>query len=397
MDVLVVDDNETNRRILAEMLRSWGVRPTLVDGGRAALDELARAAAAGRPYPLLLLDAMMPGMDGRAVVDEICADDALPRPAILVLSSAGQTGELTTRPAVTRQLLKPVKASELLDAVLAAVHATVPGQAGAAAPSETVDPRKRRRVLVVDDRHVNREVARHLLERRGHHVTVADGGARALEHLLEREFDVVLMDVEMPGMTGLDATAAIREREKRGARRVRIVAMTAHAMSGDRDRCIAAGMDDYLTKPVRAAELHAAVEGGEPPSPAPPAPSASAPEAGADASPIDWDAALAQCGGRREVLDELVGIFAVEAADLVAKISDAAARGDAEDLRLYAHAMKGSARLFGAQTVGATAWELERMARERDVSGAQAAVEQLRREVETVVSLIAKRTGKAGT
>jgi signal transduction histidine kinase/CheY-like chemotaxis protein len=396
MDVLVVDDNETNRRILEEMVRSWGLRPTLVDGGKAALAELARAAAAGRPYPLVLLDAMMPEMDGRAVVAEICADDSLPRPAILVLSSAGASGDGAPEAAVARRLLKPVKSSELLDAVLAAVGAAAPDDgARDAAAIEKVPSRLRRRVLVVDDRHVNREVARHLLERRGHHVTVADGGAEALERLLEREFDVVLMDVEMPGMTGLEATAAIRAREQRGARRVRIVAMTAHAMAGDRERCLAAGMDDYLTKPVRVAEMHAAVEGGAPSAPPPTADTTPVTQ-GAGASRIDWDAALEHCGGRREVLDELVGIFALEAADLVSKIVAAAERGDAAALRLFAHSMKGCARLFGAQAVGDTAWELESMGCDGDVAGAAAAAARLSREVEVVVSAIAARKGTGG-
>jgi signal transduction histidine kinase/CheY-like chemotaxis protein len=405
MEVLVVDDNETNRRILSEILRSWGLRPTLVDGGKAALAELAHAAATGRPYPLVLLDSMMPEMDGRAVVEEICADDALPRPAIVVLSSAGSGGDAARQPAVTRQLLKPVKASELLDAVLAAVGATAPDATGAdASATETVPPRLRRRVLVVDDRHVNREVARHLLERRGHSVTVADGGATAIERLIEREFDVVLMDVEMPGMTGFDATAAIREREKRGAGRVRIVAMTAHAMAGDRDRCLAAGMDEYLTKPVRPTELYAAVEGGES---GVRSPVSSLDDSGGDVRAagegkgdptptIDWDFALEQCGGRREVLDELAGIFVVDAADLVSKIVAAAARGDAAELRRLAHALKGSARLFGAQTVGETAWELEQMGRDNDVARAPATADRLRHEVETVVTLVAGRSRKAG-
>jgi CheY-like chemotaxis protein len=243
---------------------------------------------------------------------------------------------------------------------------------------------------------VNREVARHLLERRGHEVEVADGGAGALERLARRKFDVVLMDVEMPGMNGYDTTAAIREREKLGAPRVRIVAMTAHAMAGDRELCLTAGMDDYLTKPVRAAELHAKVEGREPP---PRAPSEGPADAAgdADATPIDWDAALAQCGGRAEVLDELAGMFAVEAAELVVKVRDAAARGDAAELRLAAHAAKGAARLFGAQSVGATAWALECMGRDGDVRGAPAAADRLRREVETVTSLIAERARRQGT
>jgi signal transduction histidine kinase/CheY-like chemotaxis protein/HPt (histidine-containing phosphotransfer) domain-containing protein len=402
MEVLVADDNDTNRRILAEMLRSWGLRPTLVDGGRAALDELARAAAAGRPYRLLLLDAMMPEADGWAVAAEIRANDALPRPAILVLSSAGPGTGPGEAAGVARQLLKPVKASELLDAMLGALGAAAPEPRGGAA-TEAAPPELRRRVLVVDDRHVNREVARHLLERRGHDVAVAESGEDALARLAEREFDVVLMDVEMPGMTGFDTTAAIREREARGGRRVRVVAMTAHAMAGDRDRCLAAGMDDYLTKPVRPAELHAAVERGARPAAAgdrrrdDPSPAGSSPAASVRASPVDWDAALAHCGGRGEILDELAGIFAAEAAELVTKIRGAAARGDAEELRTLAHSMKGSARLFGAETVGATAWELECMGRSGDVGGAPAAAGRLAREVEEVLSHIAARAGRKAT
>ena len=261
LPVLVVDDNDTNRRILEEMLRGWGMAPQTADGGAKALAALKNAASVGRPFRLVLLDMMMPDMDGFTVADQIDRDKELGEPALIMLSSAhkdesGRRGEAS---AAIRFILKPVRQSDLLEAIFAALGVTAESEP--LPPPEPAAERSALRVLVAEDNAVNQRLAQRLLERRGHHVVIVGDGAQAIEALEHGTFDVVLMDVQMPGVDGFQATAAIREKEKRTGEHMPIVAMTAHAMRGDRERCLAAGMDSYVSKPLRADDFYAAVEG----------------------------------------------------------------------------------------------------------------------------------------
>ncbi len=262
MPVLIVDDNETNRRILEEMLANWRMEPTAVDRGPAALEEIRAAADAGRPYPLVLLDFEMPGMDGFEVATRIRhGSEQLGRPVLIMLSSAVRAGGAARgrEIGIDRYLLKPVKQSDLLDAITAELHAgREEPDRRRPAPSGEVEARH---ILLVEDGPVNQQVATGLLTQRGHTVDIANNGVEALAALERNSFDLVLMDVQMPEMDGFEATAAIREKERGTGDHIRIIAMTAHAMQGDRERCLEAGMDDYIAKPLRAEELYDAVEG----------------------------------------------------------------------------------------------------------------------------------------
>lgn len=260
LPVLVVDDNSTNRRILEEMVRGWGMRPNSASGGERALALLRDAAAAGQPYRLVLLDMLMPGMDGISVASSIASTPDLGKPAIIMLSSVhkGDVGRRPSAVGVSHFLLKPVRQSELLETIFAVLGVTAAEEAPPSQPQPgEVHPLK---VLVAEDNAVNQRLAQRLLERRGHGSRVVGDGVEAVKALAEEDFDVVLMDVQMPNMDGFQATAAIRERERDTGGHIPIIAMTAHAMRGDRERCLAAGMDGYVSKPLRSEEFYAAIE-----------------------------------------------------------------------------------------------------------------------------------------
>jgi signal transduction histidine kinase/DNA-binding response OmpR family regulator len=275
--VLVVDDNATNRRILHEMLTTWNMRPTAVPDGHSALGALSAGASARDPFRLVLLDMMMPEMDGVEVAARVRELPGVPATPIIMLSSAMRTasariGDGTN---LSAWLTKPVRQSDLLDVILGLHWGRTPeaesprpcGQepvaepaAGAAvlAPSGSGDVRGR--ILLAEDNLVNQRLAVRLLERRGYDVKVAGTGKQALELIASTGFDVVLMDVQMPEMNGFEATSVVRARERTTRGHLPIVAMTAHAMAGDRERCLEAGMDDYVSKPIDSAALFAAID-----------------------------------------------------------------------------------------------------------------------------------------
>ncbi|ANI79360.1 Non-specific serine/threonine protein kinase [Sphingobium sp. EP60837] len=261
LPVLVVDDNATNRRILDEMIRGWGMKPLAVDSGPKALAALKNGAGIGRPFRLVLLDMMMPGMDGFAVAREIAGDEEAERPAVIMLSSArkDEMARRTKAVGIASFLLKPVRQSELLEAIFAVLKVTVAEESHA--PEPVPDRQTPLHVLVAEDNAVNQRLALRLLQKRGHRVKIVGNGAQAIQALAQDDFDVVLMDVQMPEMDGFQATAAIREQESASGNHMPIIAMTAHAMRGDRERCLEAGMDDYISKPLRAEDFYAVVEG----------------------------------------------------------------------------------------------------------------------------------------
>ncbi len=260
MRVLVVDDNETNRHILAKMLTGWHARPVVVESGARAITTLREGQGLGRYFPLILLDAQMPEMDGFALAQCIKQNPAWEAATIMMLSSAGQRGDAQRcrEVGVAAYLTKPVRQEELLDAILTALG-TNPKKIPSILPvvSRSLSkPNGRLRILLVEDNPVNQLLARRMLEKRGHTVVLAANGKEALLALENNSFELVFMDVQMPEMDGLQATAAIRANEKNTGRHVPIVAMTAHSMVGDEDRCRQAGMDDYLSKPLRLDELN---------------------------------------------------------------------------------------------------------------------------------------------
>jgi signal transduction histidine kinase/CheY-like chemotaxis protein len=264
--VLIVDDNRTNRRILDGMLKRWEMQPTLVEGGEEALTELSAAREAGQPYRLILTDMHMPKMDGFALVEKIRQMPGLATATIMMLTSAGHRGdaERCRKLGVAAYLLKPIRQSELREAIAQVLGARE--QTGAVplvtrySLQDARDPMAVLRILVAEDNAVNQRLIVRLLEKRGHRVALAADGRQAIEALNQGSFDLVLMDVQMPEMDGLAATRSIREKEEKTGKHQPIIALTAHAMVGDRDRCLAGGMDGYLTKPIRPQELDEILE-----------------------------------------------------------------------------------------------------------------------------------------
>jgi CheY-like chemotaxis protein len=264
----VVDDNATNRLILDETLRGWGMRPRVAAGVDDAVALLGEAAGAGDPFRLILTDANMPGRDGFSLADEIRQSMHLDSPVVMMLTSGARPGDFDRCESarINGYLIKPVKQADLLKAVAAALGQVEPppkpAPAKPSAPTPVAsEPPPGLKILLAEDSVVNQRLALGLLRQWGHTVVVANNGREALERLADQPFDVVLMDVQMPEMDGLEATARLRERERESGTHVPVIAMTAHAMQGDRDRCLAAGMDGYVVKPIRRPELQAALEG----------------------------------------------------------------------------------------------------------------------------------------
>ncbi|MGC2000562.1 MAG: response regulator [Candidatus Acidiferrales bacterium] len=262
MKVLIVDDNFTNRKVLNGMLLRWDMNPTAVDGGESALQALEIAKAAGRPYSLILLDGQMPGMDGFMLAERVNKEPDLVGASIMMLTSAGHLGDAARCRSlgISAYLMKPVRQGDLLEA-LANVLQNRPREKTALVTRHTLrEGRKRARILLVEDNVVNQTLAVRLLEKRGFAVAVTGNGREALARLATDEFDLVLMDVQMPEMDGFEATGAIREGEKTSGRHIPIVAMTANALKGDQERCLSAGMDAYVSKPIRTNELYATLQ-----------------------------------------------------------------------------------------------------------------------------------------
>jgi two-component system sensor histidine kinase/response regulator len=265
--VLIVDDNSTNRRILADMLQHWEAFPTTVESGTAALAEMARAAAAGNPYPLVLVDAVMPEMDGFTLVERIQHEVRFATPTIMMLTSLDRQGDANRcrKLGMAAYLVKPIKAEDLYQAIMGCLEAKPATETTAQlAPihqqpdSDVSSPT--RRVLLAEDNPINQRVAVHLLQKHYYETTVVNNGREALAALEGEQFDLVLMDIQMPEMDGFEATRSIRAAESISGEHLPIIAMTAHAMKGDRERCLQAGMDEYVTKPIQAADLMRAIQ-----------------------------------------------------------------------------------------------------------------------------------------
>ncbi len=389
LEVLIVDDNDVNRRIFAEQVRRWGMTATAVAGGRAAIEALTAAAASRRPFELVLLDANMPEMDGFEVAAEVLKRPDLRGATVLMLSSSGEYGDpsRSAEMGIAAYLTKPVYAADLL----AAIERAIGSKPSAAAPSGAKSVAgglamaaegRRARILVVEDNVVNQRVASGLLTRRGHHVTVAPDGREALVRLDQEIFDLVLMDLQMPVMSGLEAAAAIRLRERVTGQRVRIVAMTAHAMNSDRERCLAAGMDGYLAKPIDPHMLFAVVEqdgdGVET----------------AVAGPVtfDEDALRHRLSGDDDLMNDVIRVFLEDLPVRLTAIKDAVTRRDAEALRSAAHALKGAAANLSTGGLFEAARVLERLGAQSRMDAAEGASRQLSIEASNVIDVLRRHS-----
>ena len=387
--VAAVDDNETNRIILRELLNAWAMRSDVFARGSALLDALDRAAMAGEPYPLVILDDRMPEMSGLEVASRIRAKPELAGTAIILLGSSLAPEETARRRELGLEevLLKPVRSSDLLRAIQKAFgrsRVSSTRMPSVAAPKPRTDGL---RILVAEDHPINQRLAMELLQGQGHKVTLVPDGRQAVEASGSASFDLVLMDVQMPVMDGLAATAAIRERERDGRPRLPIIALTAHALKTDRDRCLAAGMDGYLSKPIRLEELTTAVDsirrGGRFDSTVLPA---ARPAANLAFDPVT---ALRQVGDDPMLLREIIGAFLEEAPRQEADLRRAVDEENAELLERTAHTLKGTCVIFAAEDARKAAHDLEMKGRAKNFEGCDPllgnlakAVERLRRDLE---------------
>ncbi len=390
--VLVVDDNATNRRILVEMLGCWGMRPTAVAGACEAVAEMERAVADGSPYPLVLLDGHMPEVDGFTLAGQITQRPDLAGATLMMLSSGERPDDAACQELrLAGYLTKPLKQSDLLEAILAALR--LPGEAMTppAVSASSATAQRKLRILLVEDNNVNQRLACHLLGAQGHEVVVAGDGTQALA-LTERDtFDLVLMDVQMPEMDGLEATSHIRRREQGSTRRVPIVAMTAFAMKGDRERCLEAGMDDYIAKPIQTRELFQAIERL---TAVPSRSEVPATEPNPPGAVIDLQAALSSVGGDAALLRELIGLFLDSCPGLLQEIRDAAAAGDPTRVKRAAHTIKGSVGYFSAPAAVVAAQQVERMGRDNDLTGLEEAYRTLEAEIEHLRPILTTFVGR---
>jgi PAS domain S-box-containing protein len=391
LKVLVVDDNATNRRILTELLRSWRMRPVAVESGPAALAALESARTAGDPFQLALLDGMMPEMDGFQLAEAI---RELPGMCtLLMLSSADQAdGKTRCRQlGVSSYLTKPVKQSSLFDAIVECLVCATPAASPDKVTLETAQdrsqPSRSLKVLLAEDSAVNQKLAVSLLKRAGHEVIVAGDGLEAVAAVEREKFDLVLMDVQMPELDGFGATKQIRERERTTGGHVPIIAVTAHAMKGDRERCLAAGMDGYISKPIRSVELHQAIDeiAGAGKDSASEIAAHKTAAVTSQPPPVDggwdWSVALATVQGSEELLHEILEAFLEETPRQLASIELALAKSDAALLRRAAHTIKGAVRYFGANKAFDLALRLETLGQNGELSQATAAAEDLEREL----------------
>jgi signal transduction histidine kinase/DNA-binding response OmpR family regulator len=376
--ILSVDDNETNRRVLAGMLGRWGCRHEEVGNGEAALTKLREAVATGDPFGLAILDMCMPGMDGEELGRLVKSDGALAETRLVMLTSAGKRGDAARAEELgfAAYLTKPVKHSQLFDCLMTVLARG--GEDQEARKKETVTPRSvaedRRcgmRILLAEDNPVNQKVALRMLEKMGYATDVVCNGQEAIEALGREEYGVVLMDVQMPEMDGMEATRQIRNRGSGvNNHEVPIIAMTAHAMGGDREECLACGMDDYVSKPVDVAVLEEAVarwtaRGGE-----------EGEEAGEEADGqvtegvFDREALLERVGGDEEIFAEIIGLFMEDAPKRIRMLGEAVAGGDATAVREQAHSLKGASANVGAVALQEVAYEVEKAGAADDLASA---------------------------
>jgi two-component system sensor histidine kinase/response regulator len=371
---LIVDDNQTNRFILLEMLSQWGMRPETASGPAAALSMLESAGIERSPFALLITDMEMPDKDGFSLIEIVRRTPSTQAIPIVLLSSTRQRGDLTRALSlgVSDCLLKPVQPAELLDAIVNALSRS--GPMPARDPIPPAQPVAKTtsaplRVLLAEDNRVNRAVVQRLLSKQGHSVVIAENGREALDCLArDDKLDLILMDIQMPEMDGLTAIRTIRAHEQEISGHIPIVALTAHAMKGDREKCLEAGADDYLTKPVNTTALFAALdrtrkmkretERTEGPG--------LTPDVGSEPV-MEVALALQRMDGDRELLEEIARLFADEWPKNAAEIEAALNAEDVTLLEGLAHGLKGASANVGAKRLSTAAFDLEKLARARNL------------------------------
>jgi len=355
--ILIVDDNRTNRHLLIEMTKSLGMLPQGVESAAEALQVLGQFADSGSPIPVAILDVQMPDIDGFQLAREIQSNPSLAGTILLMLTSVGQQGDgrRSRNLGIAAYLTKPISKSELLQALVTAMdrnHTSKPA-------SPVVQPATRTsgqslRILVAEDNAVNQTVIVRMLEKLGHVPVLSSNGREAIERLKEDPFDLILMDVQMPELDGFSAAAIIRQDEPVPGRRIPIIAMTAHAMKGDRERCLAAGMDGYISKPISITEVETTIASFfDPASPSP-----------ASSTPL-WNRAalLDRMGGDESLLNEVIQVFLAESPHLIARMELAVVNHDGGEIEQAAHCLKGELGYFTTPEASRLALQLEEFGR----------------------------------
>jgi two-component system, sensor histidine kinase and response regulator len=391
--ILVVDDNRTNRQILEGMLARWGAQTTCVEGGEAALSELVSAEKTGQPYQLVLTDMHMPEMDGFGLAEQIRQHTPLLQVTIIMLTSGGYRGDMERcrQLGIVAYLHKPIRKRELLAGIVTAL-----GQHQTSAPAVAVmhpdqaPQANSLHILLAEDNRVNQIVATRMVEKMGHTVVVAENGRFALEQLATQRFDLVLMDVQMPEMDGLTATRNIRESERRTHLHLPIIAMTAHAMKGDRERCLEAGMDGYLTKPINSQRLEEAIAGRVHGQANPGAHTNAGQEQTAIAPATAWNMAqtLESLGGDEALFQEVMGIFLRDSPGHMAGLWQAITQGNAKVVEQIAHTLKGEVGYLGIAILSQHIRELEQLGQKSELQSAEGLYAKFAAELAAVTTTI---------
>jgi two-component system, sensor histidine kinase and response regulator len=365
--------------------------PVAVDGAMAALESLQQAAQVGSGFRLVVVDCHMPDMDGFELAERIKRSPSLASAAIMMLTSAGHRGDAARcrKLSIAAYLLKPIRKAELLSAILAVL-----GQEPAASVPSLVtrynlqEEFRKLRILVAEDNPVNQTIALRTLEKLGHSPRLASNGQEALSLLQQEKFDLLFMDVQMPETDGLTATRAIREDERQTGRHIPIIAMTAHAMRGDRERCLDAGMDGYVSKPVSTVEIQKAITKAlnQPMITARIEPSHTPP------CKADWDRdkALETLGGDEQLLKEVVKIFLEETPKLIARLQQGVQDSTPEIIERAAHSLKGQLGYLGLEAIAKVARELEEAGRNKQLARASQLLTILIREIAITTSVLSE-------
>lgn len=403
--VLIIDDNETNRKILTHQLHAWSLHSDAVKSGKEALQILREAAGTGEPYQLGLLDFNMPEMDGIELAHEIKADPTIQNLPLILLTSSGERGdaEKSRQAGIAAYLSKPVKQSLLFSCISTVMGNKLQEQRNHQSELITQHSlseveRRRIRILLAEDNPVNQKVAVMLLTRMGYQVDVAENGLQAIDMLQQAEYGLILMDCQMPVMDGFRATATIRKLQGDLAN-VPIIAMTANAMEGDRERCLAAGMDDYVPKPVKPEQLFKAIEQhvslksfpSITSTAATQRPPGSAPDADAASAPMNIEASIER-NGDRAFWQELMDVYFEETCGRLTSLKSALAKQDVPLIQREAHTIKGSSAEILAERVRNVASQLELLSKDGGLSGGEVLFDQLEREFVNLREYITTQT-----
>ncbi len=396
--VLIVDDSGASRRILQAMLLEWNMQPSVAVDGPSALASMLRAKESGKPYGVMIIDTLRPEFDGFKLVTEMRRSGEVPDTPVIMLATPG--GAIHTRSqemGVAASLMKPIRRANLLNALLRALRLLPEDRTGEQQTKPAAPPRSTKPldILLAEDNAVNQLVVVRMLEKLGHRLFVVGNGKDAIAAFESRPFDLIVMDAQMPEISGFEAAASIREREKATGRHIPILAMTAHALEGDREKCLSAGMDAYLAKPVRAGELRETIELLSCPAAERQAQAPSTPGAGQKVE-FPTDKVLARMSGDPELLSEIIDLFQSDCPRILEQISGAIARGEAAALMRAAHTLRGSLDLFGLSAASKAAMDLELSGQKGDLAEAAAGLSKLQCEMDRCMPVLNEVKSKVG-